>query len=125
MNRPRSVRCCFVAQRKRSVKSYQLKQDERQLPGLRSQQRRQASARAWFPNPSGESRFYSPLTEKRGAPLRGSVQAQTGGWTRLEFGQSMSALPEYSDVNLFCYRQSIVYFDAKISNRAFDRGVTE
>ena len=34
-------------------------------------------------------------------------------------GQSMSALPGYfSDINLFRYRQSIVHFDAEVSNRA-------
>jgi hypothetical protein len=35
----------------------------------------------------------------------------------------MSALPGISDINLFCYRQSIVHFDAKVSNCAFDHGV--
>jgi len=37
---------------------------------------------------------------------------------RLEVGQSMSAMSEYSDINLFCYRQSIVRFGAEVSNRA-------
>jgi hypothetical protein len=33
--------------------------------------------------------------------------------------------PRISDINLFCYCQSIVHLDAKISNRAFYLGVAE
>jgi hypothetical protein len=40
-------------------------------------------------------------------------------------GQSVSALPRRLDVNLLRNRDGIVYLDAKISNRAFDFGVTK
>ncbi|MGY2904633.1 hypothetical protein ACVWVY_003654 [Bradyrhizobium sp. URHC0002] len=44
----------------------------------------------------------------------------------LEAGQSMSALcPGISDINLFRYCQSIVYFDPEISDGAFDLGVAK
>jgi len=46
------------------------------------------------------------------------MSAFDGTNRRLEVGQSMSALPGYSDINLFCYRQRIVHFDAEVSNRA-------
>ena len=44
---------------------------------------------------------------------------------RLEIGQSMSALPGHSDINLFRYCQSIIYFDAEIPDRAFDLGMAK
>jgi len=53
------------------------------------------------------------------------TQSAFGTNRRLEDGQSMSALPGTSDINLFCYCQSIVYFDPEIPDRAFDLGVTE
>lgn len=34
--------------------------------------------------------------------------------------QNTSALPPKSDVNLFCYREGIVYLDDEISNGALD-----
>jgi hypothetical protein len=37
----------------------------------------------------------------------------------------MSALPGYSDVNLFRYCQGVIYFNTEISDRAFDLGVAE
>ena len=37
----------------------------------------------------------------------------------------MSALPGSSDINLFRYCQSVIDFDAKIPDRAFDLGMTE
>ena len=37
----------------------------------------------------------------------------------------MSALPGFSDINLFRYCQRIVHFDAQISNGAFDLGVAK
>ena len=40
-------------------------------------------------------------------------------------GQSISALPDISDVNLFRYRQSIIHLDAKVSDGAFDLSVAE
>jgi hypothetical protein len=46
------------------------------------------------------------------------MSALDGTNRRLEVGQSMSALSGYSDINLFCYRQSIVRFDAEVFNRA-------
>ena len=41
-----------------------------------------------------------------------------------EAGQSMSALPVTSDVNLFCNREGVVELDAEISDGAFDLGVS-
>jgi hypothetical protein len=41
----------------------------------------------------------------------------------VEVGQSKSALPGISDINLFRYCQSIVYFDSEIPDRAFDLDV--
>ena len=40
-------------------------------------------------------------------------------------GQSMSALPDISDVNLFRCRKGIIYLDAKVSDGAFYIGVTD
>ena len=38
-------------------------------------------------------------------------------------GRACPLCPGTSDVNLFCYCQSIIHFDAEISGRAFDFGV--
>ena len=46
--------------------------------------------------------------------------AQTGGQRS---GRACPLCPGVSDINLFRYRQGIIYFDAKISNRAFDLSV--
>jgi hypothetical protein len=43
----------------------------------------------------------------------------------LEGGQSMSALPSISDINLFRYCQGVIDLDAEISDRAFDLGMPE
>jgi len=40
-------------------------------------------------------------------------------------GQSVSALPGNSDINLFRYRKCIVDLDAEIPDRAFDLGMSE
>jgi hypothetical protein len=40
-------------------------------------------------------------------------------------GQSMSALPSTSDINLFCNRNRVVNFDAQIANSALDFGMAE
>src|SRR5882724_3231321 len=48
--------------------------------------------------------------------------AQTGGWRS---GRACPLCPGISDINLFCYCQRIVHFDAEVSNRAFDLGVAE
>jgi hypothetical protein len=48
--------------------------------------------------------------------------AQTGGWRS---GRACPLCPGISDINLFSYGQSIIYFDAQISNRAFDLGMAE
>jgi hypothetical protein len=40
-------------------------------------------------------------------------------------GRAYPLCPGISDINLFCYCQGIVYFDAEISNGAFDLGVAE
>jgi hypothetical protein len=50
--------------------------------------------------------------------------SESGTNRLLEVGQSMSALPGYSDVNLFRYCQGIIHLDAEISDRAFNPGVT-
>jgi hypothetical protein len=36
----------------------------------------------------------------------------------------MSALPTSSDINLFCYRERVIDFDAEIVHRALDLCVT-
>jgi hypothetical protein len=48
--------------------------------------------------------------------------AQTGCW---RLGRACPLCPGISDINLFRYRQGIIYFDSQISDRAFDLGVTE
>ena len=40
-------------------------------------------------------------------------------------GQSMSALPGFSDLNLFRYRERVVDLNTKIPDSAFDFGVPE
>src|SRR5260370_1402254 len=40
-------------------------------------------------------------------------------------GQSMSALPSTSDINLFCNRNRVVNFDAQIANSALDFSMAE
>ena len=44
---------------------------------------------------------------------------------RLEVGQSMSALPAISDINLFRYCQRIIDLAAQIPDRAFDLRMPE
>ena len=54
------------------------------------------------------------------------VALSASGTNRLlEVGQSMSALPGMSDINLFRYCEGIIYLDAEISHRAFDLGMSE
>ena len=48
--------------------------------------------------------------------------AQTDGW---RLGRVCPLCPGISDINLFRYCQGIVYFDPKISDRAFDLGVAK
>jgi hypothetical protein len=48
--------------------------------------------------------------------------AQTGGW---RLGRACPLCPGISDINLFRYCQSIVYLNAKISDRALDLGVAK
>jgi hypothetical protein len=48
--------------------------------------------------------------------------AQTGG---LRSDRACPLYPVISDINLFRYPQSIVHSDSKISNCAFDLGVTK
>ena len=46
--------------------------------------------------------------------------------SRLHIGNKIKlALPLISDINLFCYCQSIVHFDAEIPDGAFDLGVAK
>jgi hypothetical protein len=40
-------------------------------------------------------------------------------------GRACPLCPGASDINLFCYCQSIIHFDAEISDGAFDLGVAE
>jgi hypothetical protein len=40
-------------------------------------------------------------------------------------GQSMSALPSISDVNLFSYRKRVIDLNAEVSDGAFDFGMPE
>ena len=40
-------------------------------------------------------------------------------------GQSTSALPGNSDINLFCYGQGVIDLDAEVSDGALDLGVAE
>ena len=44
---------------------------------------------------------------------------------QLEVGQSMSARPGISDINLFRYCKGIIYFDAEISDSALYLGMSE
>jgi hypothetical protein len=56
------------------------------------------------------------------------LQSLTAGYgTKLPklVGQSMSALPGNSDINLFCYGQGVIDLDAEVSDGAFDLGVAE
>jgi len=48
--------------------------------------------------------------------------AQTGCWKP---GRACPLCPGISDINLFRYCQGIIYFDAEISDSAFDLGVAE
>jgi hypothetical protein len=48
--------------------------------------------------------------------------AQSGGWRS---GRVCPLCPGISDINLFRYCQSIIHFDPKIPDRAFDLGVAE
>jgi hypothetical protein len=40
-------------------------------------------------------------------------------------GRACPLCPGTSDINLFCCCRSVIHFDAEISDRAFDFGVTE
>ena len=51
-----------------------------------------------------------------------SAMAQTGG---RRSGRACPLCPAISDINLFRYCQSIVYFDPEISDRAFDLSVAK
>jgi hypothetical protein len=46
---------------------------------------------------------------------------QTGGQRE---GRACPLCPDISDIDLFRYCQGIIYFDAQISDRAFDLGMT-
>jgi hypothetical protein len=52
------------------------------------------------------------------SPLMARSRAR---WT----GRACPLCPGTSDINLFCYRESIIHLDPKISNRALYFGVTE
>jgi hypothetical protein len=48
--------------------------------------------------------------------------AQTGGWRS---GRACPLCPVISDINLFRYCEGIIYFNAEISDRAFDLCMSE
>ena len=50
------------------------------------------------------------------------LEAQTGG---RRVGRACPLCPGISDINLFRYCERIIYFDAEISDRAFDLGMSE
>ena len=70
----------------------------------------------------GQFRPISVFRATSGLPPKATEMADIMGVTE---GQSVSALPRRLDVNLLRNRDGIVYLDAKISNRAFDFGVTK
>jgi hypothetical protein len=53
------------------------------------------------------------------------LMSASGSNRLLEVGQSMSAPPDISDINLFRYCEGIINLDAEISDRAFDFGMSE
>lgn len=57
--------------------------------------------------------------------LRSQQMPAFGTYQTKLAGQSMSALPGYSDINLFCYRQGVIHFNTEVSDGAFDLGVAE
>ena len=59
---------------------------------------------------------------REASPGRSSA---SGPNRRLKGGQSMSALPGISDINLFRYCWGIIDLDAEIPDRAFDLGMPE
>ena len=69
------------------------------------------------------------LTRSKAASVGGLFRFKQPGYVAywhkpaLGDGQSMSALPSISDINLFSYFQRIIDLDAEISNRAFDLGM--
>ena len=70
----------------------------------------------------GHSRPISAFRAMSDIPPKATEIADIMGVTE---GQSVSALPRRLDVNLLRNRDGVVYLDAKISNRAFDFGVTK
>ena len=67
--------------------------------------------------------------ERRAARLGQSLlecrSSLSGPNLPMSVGQSMSALPSISDIDLFSYREGIIYLDAEVSDGAFDFGVAE
>jgi hypothetical protein len=51
--------------------------------------------------------------------------AENGPNLPMSVGQSMSALPGISDIDLFGYREGIIDFDPEVSDGAFDFGVAK
>ena len=73
---------------------------------------------------SGRHDFLARGSKRR---LGQRICAMTACGTKLPklVGQSMSALPGNSDINLFCYGQGVIDLDAEVSDGAFDLGVAE
>jgi len=51
--------------------------------------------------------------------------SDSGTLLTIDFGQSMSALPGISDINLLGDGECIINFDTEIANRAFNFGMTQ
>ena len=76
--------------------------------------------------PQTSSALYGPR-EPCHAPARilAVVMAALGTNLPNLLGQSMSALPGNSDIDLFCYGQGVIDLDTEVSDGTFDFGVAE
>ena len=86
---------------------------------------------------------HSPWTLEQGFAVRGTTRVQRTDPSTLNriscrhgceldganqiwrLGRAYPLCPGISDINLFCYCQRIIYFDAEISDRAFDLCMSE
>ena len=60
-------------------------------------------------------------------PAAWLMQAPSASGTKLtvDFGQSMSALPRISDIDLLSYGKCIINFDAEVAHCAFNFGMAQ
>jgi hypothetical protein len=72
-----------------------------------------------FTNPGATVAYADEVTDLKAACL---FMAQIGGWT---VGRACPLCPGTSDINLFCYCEGIIHFDAEISDGAFDFCMSE